>query len=713
MSAHSSRLFVALLAVPCLLLSLLVSIGATESAPNPDPDPMLSLRLGDIQSSMQRFQASMYGRLLALPAFEDVHEGWARAKAAFTEETEVPADLALANLRALEFQLLGVHDLDGFAPRVVMRLLADVGEAAAALWNSLEREGEAQDAPTGADGALSIDGGEMQVARFGSLLSALFQVDAEKDGAVPYLQALGLSGSADALLTWNMARFVEMLESEVFGDDQEQEALRAFLKGQAGHGSGQITILPDGILEEIHAFGPNLHQGSQEVDLATVDRIPADALMAMAVGIDGTSLARFASDMMDQAAAAAGDDLPAEMQQIVAMLSLLEGLQGSATIALLPPPMGAPFPGLSLQLPWNQQLSEVIEPLLAMMDLALPAVGAELRPTLPLPFPMPVPLVVARSPSHLLLTTVPAHARDWLAGRHGGFAASPAWQQAWDQRPEAMTTYLLGASDTPRLITLLQNSFDSFGAFLPGDAQAIIAPVLALLAEHQGRGYIMGAVADDQARFVSKGLFGGSIMSLPILAGLTLPAITRGRGRAQSMTTLNNVKQISVALFIYSEDFNRYPQPPEGVPWPQDPRAITAASFEELALKMELPFALFRGVNDGSPLNQAPRSDVAEIWRNPNLDWAHSFAFDWNAPLASPSVRAVLASRYPTPEGQAAVAFGDHSASLLPVSAWNEDGSIKEVLNPKLQEPDNIYAGDDQPHWQPGARGPRREAWVR
>ena len=104
---------------------------------------------------------------------------------------------------------------------------------------------------------------------------------------------------------------------------------------------------------------------------------------------------------------------------------------------------------------------------------------------------------------------------------------------------------------------------------------------------------------------------------------------------------------------------------------------------------------------------------MADIWSNPNLDYAHSFAFDWNAPRASPAMRPILATRYPVDGHKAVVVFGDYSAQQIPVSAFNEDGSIREVINPRSTEGDNIFAGDEEHDWSPGARGPRNSAWVR
>lgn len=54
---------------------------------------------------------------------------------------------------------------------------------------------------------------------------------------------------------------------------------------------------------------------------------------------------------------------------------------------------------------------------------------------------------------------------------------------------------------------------------------------------------------------------GIAILVIPILAAIALPVLTQARGRAQQTACLSNVKQLSVAMAMYLDDYeDRFPQ---------------------------------------------------------------------------------------------------------------------------------------------------------
>ncbi|TVR10941.1 MAG: DUF1559 domain-containing protein [Planctomycetota bacterium] len=699
-----------LIATACASLALSISPGlsAEESSSQTAitvPDVLLVVHAGDIQRSMERLRTSIYGDIASLPLFAQAHKEWEAVQEDFFAATGLDFTTTLADLARAELQIT-TFDWEHEVPAI--HLAVDLGNSAAALWPEEAHSGwSVMPAPEHADAAQRSDDDSVEVARFGNLYAARWWNNED------FLRTITSSGEDDLRISWNAEQIRATMQPMYDELPEEMHELMDELYGRWGDGDIRIRFLADGFSEHLRLSGKDLLLGSQELDLAVVDHIPADTLMAVATGVNGPEMRAFIHDTLTRMTANDPDMLAEAEAELGPIYTLLDELHGTSTLALLPPPMGAPFPGIAIQLPWTDVLQEHSQEALAMLGdgITLPAVGAQQRLRIPTPMPLPVPIVAARSETHLLITTVPNHARNWLAGEGGGWTASPLFQHAHAQHNHGKL-YLLGASDTPRLITLVRNIYDTFGAFAPSEAQDILEPLLDILASHEGQGYLLAGGTDTRIDMRSKGLV-GSMMTLPVVAGLMLPAITSAREQARNLETMNNLRQISMAMFNYTENYGRYPQPPEGVAWPEDPRAITAAIFEELALDQELPWALFRAANDDSPLNAAPRLDVAEIWKHPNLDYAHSFVLDWNAPLASPANRPTFATRYPIDGHNAVVVFGDYSAMQVPVDALNEDGSIRQATNPHSNDGDNMFAGDEEHDWSPGARGPRMQAWLR
>lgn len=62
------------------------------------------------------------------------------------------------------------------------------------------------------------------------------------------------------------------------------------------------------------------------------------------------------------------------------------------------------------------------------------------------------------------------------------------------------------------------------------------------------------------------------ISIIAILAAMLLPALKQARARAQAAACMNNLKQLGVAMFQYSLDYNDYLVLPIGVTYPDTPR---------------------------------------------------------------------------------------------------------------------------------------------
>jgi prepilin-type N-terminal cleavage/methylation domain-containing protein/prepilin-type processing-associated H-X9-DG protein len=72
------------------------------------------------------------------------------------------------------------------------------------------------------------------------------------------------------------------------------------------------------------------------------------------------------------------------------------------------------------------------------------------------------------------------------------------------------------------------------------------------------------------------------IAIIAILAGLLLPALAKAKGKAQSIACLSNVKQWSLAFWMYEEDFDDY-FPMEGTPAALDDPANANAWYNSTA----------------------------------------------------------------------------------------------------------------------------------
>lgn len=211
-----------------------------------------------------------------------------------------------------------------------------------------------------------------------------------------------------------------------------------------------------------------------------------------------------------------------------------------------------------------------------------------------------------------------------------------------------------------------------------------------------------------------------------------------------------NLKQLMVAMIAFQADAETWPMlAVEGIPvppqTPEQARLLTAAAFELLARRMQLPPALFVSPAAPGRVLPPPRSE-AEIAARPDPAWAEDYAYDWAVPEESASYRVVLAGRrfaeHPKLGLGVTVAFADGGTRFLPVVRSAEvqglstaglsgfgDGLLPAVPNPdaagvedregddaaKAAVPDNIFDdhGDGAGGTMTPGRGDPRRAFVK
>jgi len=221
---------------------------------------------------------------------------------------------------------------------------------------------------------------------------------------------------------------------------------------------------------------------------------------------------------------------------------------------------------------------------------------------------------------------------------------------------------------------------------------------------------------------------------------------------APFLTEARNLKQILTAMVAFQGDAQAWPVvdvaglpvPPQS---PEQARLLTAAAFELVARRMQLPSRLFVSPFSSSErVLPAPRSE-AEITARPDPAWAVDYAYDWAVPMAAASYRVVVASRHfvrhPRLGQGVTVACADTSTRFLAVAKQVEvngtstaglsgfgDDLLPAVPNPeaagtldhehadpgKPALPDNIF--DDHGDGEAGGasmpgRGDPRRAFVK
>ena len=174
-----------------------------------------------------------------------------------------------------------------------------------------------------------------------------------------------------------------------------------------------------------------------------------------------------------------------------------------------------------------------------------------------------------------------------------------------------------------------------------------------------------------------------------------------------------NLKQILTAMVVYQGEtelgwpvvaVEGVPVPPQT---PEQASLLTAAAFEMLARRLQLPPTLFVSPFSPDRILPAPRSE-AEIAARPDPAWAADYAYDWAAPGEVASYRVIIASRrfalHPRLGQGVTVACSDSTTRFLPsVKTVEVQGTSTAGLSgfgndllPAVPNPDAAGRSDDR-----------------
>ncbi len=484
---------------------------ADTPADFPAPDAMLAAAISDGARLRQRLADGILGMLWQAPSLRELRE----EVLYHIERTERREDLDLRGLYAqigwIHGSLVAMRHDDRHGPVPVLRAALDLQDMMDVLWPLMVEDLDPAPNPPGADQALHLMADDPTVpilARFGTVLAAATPGETFARAVLP-------TGDFDLRISWNSARVLEFFaDRELFpdGDDNEAVALMRTLLTEIGDGHVLLQVLPDGFLELVQVTGDGRNRGGRDIDRRVLDQIPAGALVSVTFGLDAAGARSALSGLQDGIREEIEDGIAAAAPwQMVGMSwqEVLEQLDGTTTIAMLPPSPEQPYPGFAVQLPMTDALAAALNVLLAEQDMALPAPGSSL------PLPLPMPVVWARNDSHLLLTSAPAHAAAWVAGEARGFVQAEATQQALSRA--AGELHLLAISDTPRLLDVGSQMLDIYGGMMPAELRTMLTGLLPQLRERVTPGYLLACSGDFGSRLEIKSLLGSTAV-VPMLA---------------------------------------------------------------------------------------------------------------------------------------------------------------------------------------------------
>lgn len=256
--------------------------------------------------------------------------------------------------------------------------------------------------------------------------------------------------------------------------------------------------------------------------------------------------------------------------------------------------------------------------------------GLRLRTVpVPLPLPMEVRVSVARAGDYLWVTTHDQLMRQVVqikSGKAPGLRTVAEFRKLTDGLPTEGNQFGFASERVGDLVRVIQRTaLAASGQQGSGPPAALMQKLMAMGGKVAGAS--VGSVGPEGWLTVSHGhqepsasvLLSAVVAPTAVLAGMTLPALAKAKGKAQSISCVNNLKQLGLAARIYASDHGDTFPPdvlamknelvtPRILICPLDPAAAQAQSLTWESLRPEAVSYdyLAAGQKDGGADPQTP-----------------------------------------------------------------------------------------------------------
>lgn len=541
---------------------LLPLLAATAlAAAEPAVTPLLEASVPDGARLRQRFAEGIYGKVWGEPALAPLRTQMMEGLTGLKTSKQVDLGAWWEALRNAGVVLLALPaEADG-EPRMLM--VADLGAqtgSAFDAWRAGERKA-ADAVVAGADAAFTTrarKGETVVVARAGTVLSATNTV-----GGLPTWRPA--ADEADLLVQADLARLLaEAVALAPAHERDEAELAQALLAPALGGMAYRMQLVPEGLLERLELGGS--HPWLAPVDRTLLDRLPANTLAGIAIGVHGKPLWEALRGPLLAAIAREEGLTPEDAESMIdahlagmgvegGITRLIEGIDGTVAFAIAP---AAPFPSGMLTVPRSAGVDQLVLALLRQVGADAPPEGQSVP--LPMPQGMPLTISLARDGGHWLLTSDLIFGDTWVAGEKGGWLDSPAAKLALERGGAAPV--ILGASDTPALLRTFTPLVSLGMGQLPLEQQSKQATLTLLtrLAGWARTGYIVARPrAEGGTEVEIRGLVGWG--GVPLLsAAIAIPNLVESRAAAQQASAASALKsgffpaQITFQAGMYADE---------------------------------------------------------------------------------------------------------------------------------------------------------------